>query len=263
MKFNEEDAIKLSEVAELIKEINNDTQNFRRKCLESIEMPDVAIERPQSFTLSYVGGRYIVGIKPYCVFTLDENGKVKEYHQNENEADSDIAHQFLDKNYDTLNNILIHLQFNPPRYYVGYSDRKGYMSTDFREDDTVFRITDATIEFNQDSTNTMVKYKILEDRIIAEILGHKIEFNKSDNSYEEILSKITDTVISKEMLPDAIKTKLGMLIHSVKINNENVLKAIHQIEKNKNKDTRDRIYYSTKTVLPKKEGINNEGKGRR
>lgn len=258
MEFNEEDGIKLSEVAELIKEINKDTKEFREHCLESIVIPNIIIEKPESFTLSYVNGKYVVGIKPYCSFVLNEEGKVIQYHQNKDEADTKIAKQFLDKNYNTLNDILIHLNSNPPKYYVGYSDRKGYMSINFRQDNTFFSITDGTIEFNQPSTNTRIQYHVLKENIKSYIRGTIFELKKDDSSYDEVLSTIINIIIPKQILPDVIKTKLGMPEHMVKINSENDTNAIHKIEESKNNRM---IEYYTKPGLPKK-SINNELKGR-
>lgn len=211
MEFKKEDAIKLSEVAKLIIEINNDTENFRKQCLECVKMPEIKIEKPQSFTLSYINGKYIVGIKPYCTFTLDENENVKEYKQKGNDLDSQIAHQFLEKNYEFLRTILVYLQSLPPTYYVGYSDKKGYMSIDYNENDTLFRITNSTIEFNQQASNTRIQYNILEENIISCILGTNCIFKKDDNTYQEILSKILNNEIPKQILPEVIKTKIDKL----------------------------------------------------
>jgi hypothetical protein len=140
-----------------MKEIKNETDAFRRKILNSIDISGCSFAKPTSVALSYINGKYALSLIPYGRYMIHDDGEVSV--KPSIGSDLTIANTLLIKNYYIIKSALMELENNPPRYNVGYAQPRGYMSSTIEKHGITITVYDVlTIFTNNVMLNFFIKF---------------------------------------------------------------------------------------------------------
>lgn len=227
-----QNTISLLEIIQLMKEVKDNTDNFITNLKSSLYLEkDGKLINPKFVHIRFfdIDEKYYTITIDGCPFKLDSNGVAIFYEMSFNKNKKEEGQSILNRNRDIITNALIHLHSNLPKYYVAFTNVKGYMSLeDAVGEIQVYadcnRLSINSNNFGQIST---INYIINDDNItigprnneiplnsIAEVLGDRIDVEKLNMLIDESLANI-QVEIGK--LPLVLKTQMESKYNTKKL----------------------------------------------
>jgi len=220
----EQNTISLLEIIKLMKEVRENTDNFVENLKSSLYLErNGKLVNPKFVHIRFLSNDYntyyTITIDEFS-FKLDSNGVATFNLMSFNRDKEAEGQKILNRNRDIITNALKHLQSNFPKYYVVFTNFKGYMNFEdvVGENQISVNCNKLSISSRNFGQLLTVNYNIKDDNItlgsemneisidsITEILGDKINVEKI---YIEINEFLKNTQIKIEKLPLVLKNQM-------------------------------------------------------
>ena len=216
----EQNTISLSEIIQLMKEVKQNTDNFIEDLKSSLYLEkNGKLVNPKFIHIRFLDNSFYTLTIDGCPFRLDSNGVATFYLMSFNEDKEVEGQKILNRNSYVITNALKHLHSNSPKYFVVFTNVKGYMNFEDVIGETQVRVNCNKVSVSsRNFAQLTINYNIKDDNItlgseaneisidsIAEILGDKIDVEKI---YMEINEFLKNTLISTEKLPLVLKNQM-------------------------------------------------------